>query len=347
MSILRKSSTPKYLSKHSAKSNLLLFAFLGILLLVTLIFSVLLGSSDIDALKTLLTPFSADKTSPEYRIIFYVRLPRAIASVLCGCALAVSGVIIQAVLNNAMASPGVIGVNAGAGLAAALVTALVPSAVFLIPPAAFIGALTACLMIYTIASKSGASRITVTLAGLTVSSILTAGINTIKTLFPNSVYNLTTFSVGGLSGVNYTVLKYTFPLILVCMILCILFAKDIDVLSLGEETASSLGLRVSRLRFFLLILASILAGCAVCIAGLIGFVGLIVPHIVRRITTSKHTILIPSSAVCGAELVLLCDILSRILFKPYEIPVGILLSFIGGFFFLALILTKRSSKLYD
>lgn len=347
MSILRKSSTPKSLNKHPAKSSITLFAFLGILLLITLAFSVLLGSSDINALKTLCNPFSADKTSAEYRIIFYVRLPRAAAAVLCGSALAVSGVIIQAVLNNAMASPGVIGVNAGAGLAAAIVTAVFPSAVFLIPPAAFFGALAACLLIYSIAAKTGASRITVTLAGLTVSSILTAGINIVKTIYPNSVYNMTAFSVGGLSVVNYTVLKYTFPFIAACIVCSIIFAKDIDVLSLGEETAAGLGLRVNRIRFFLLILASVLAGCAVSIAGLVGFVGLIIPHIMRRFTSSRHTLLIPASALCGAELVLLCDILSRILFKPYEIPVGILLSFIGGFFFLTLILTKRSSKLYD
>lgn len=325
----------------------MLFAFLSVILIITLALSVLLGSSDIDPLKTLFSPFSADKSSPEYRIIFYVRMPRAAAAVLCGSALAVSGVIIQAVLNNAMASPGVVGVNAGAGLAAAIVTAFFPAAAALIPPAAFAGALAACLLIYSIASKTGASRITVTLAGLTVSSILTAGINTVKTISPNSVYNMTAFSVGGLSGVSFSVLKYTFPVILICIVLSLLSAKDIDVLSLGEETAAGLGMRVGRVRFMLLVLASVLAGCAVCIAGLIGFVGLIIPHIVRRFTGTRHTLLVPASALCGAELVLLCDILSRILFKPYEVPVGILLSFIGGFFFLGLILTKRSSKLYD
>ena len=137
------------------------------------------------------------------------------------------------------------------------------------------------------------------------------------------------------------------PLILISIDLSTLFAKDIDVLSLGEETAAGLGMRVGRMRFFLLMLASVLAGCAVCIAGLIGFVGLIIPHIARRFTANRHTILIPASALMGAELVLLCDILGRVIFRPYEVPVGILLSFIGGFFFLGLILTKRSSKVYD
>ena len=170
MNIFQKLYTPKSSNRKSAKGNFLFFAFLSIILLITLILSVILGATDIDALKTL---FSGDKTSAEYRIIFYVRLPRAISAILCGSALAVSGVIIQAVLNNAMASPGVIGVNAGAGLFAAIITALFPSAVMLIPPMAFIGALLACLLIFTIAAKTGARRITVTLAGLTISSVLT------------------------------------------------------------------------------------------------------------------------------------------------------------------------------
>ena len=347
MSILQKFFTRKCTGEMSAKSKILLFAVLIFVLVLTFCAAVLLGSTNINAVKTLFSFFSPDKTSADYRIIFYVRLPRAAAAVLAGSALAVSGVIIQAVLNNAMAAPNIIGVNAGAGLFVVTVIAIAPAAVFLIPVAAFAGALSACLLIYAISAKTGASRITITLVGIAVSSVLTSGINAVKVVFPDSVYNLTSFTVGGLSGVNISVLKYAVAGIIVCIAAAIIMSKDIDVLSLGEDTAFSLGMNVAVMRFVLLVIASILAGCAVSFAGLLGFVGLVVPHIVRRYVGTRHTLLVPVSALCGAEFVLICDIISRIMFRPYEIPVGIILSFIGGFFFIALILMQRKQKIYD
>ena len=255
--------------------------------------------------------------------------------------------MIQAVLNNAMAAPNIIGVNAGAGLGVTLLVALAPGAAASLPFAAFFGALAACLCIYAIARRTGASRMTITLVGITISSILTAGINLIKTIFPDSIYNTHGFLVGGISGVSMTKLSPACWLIGLGLLAALLMARDIDVLNLGEDTAASLGMNVKLSRFLLLMLASLLAGSAVSFAGLLGFVGLLGPHIARRFVGSRHRLLLPFSAMGGAVLVLLCDLLGRVLFAPYEIPVGIILSFVGGPFFLTLILLQRKSRVYD
>ena len=196
-------------------------------------------------------------------------------------------------------------------------------------------------------SRTGASRMTITLVGITISSILTAGINTVKTVFPDSLYNSNAFLVGGISGVSMARLNPACWLIGLGLVCAWLMAKDTDVLNLGEETAGSLGMNVKATRFLLLLLASVLAGSAVSFAGLLGFVGLLAPHICRRFVGGAHRRLIPACALGGATLVLLCDLAARLLFAPYELPVGIILSLVGGPFFLMLILVQRKSRLYD
>lgn len=347
MNILQKFYTRKAFKQKTKTEALFVFAVLFMLFSASVVLAFLVGTVDFLSADKLLTVLNMDKSAPEFRILFYVRLPRIIACILSGSALAVSGVLIQAVLNNAMAAPNIIGVNSGAGFFVALVVALFPSAFAAIPFAAFFGALSACLLIYYIAKKTGASRMTITLVGIAVSNILTAGITTIKTIFPSSLYNLSSFSIGGLAGVNFSVIKYATPVIISGLILSFIFAKDTDVLSLGEEIAHSLGMNVGKIRFILLVIASALSGAAVSFAGLLGFVGLVIPHIMRRIIGTNHRLLVPASALCGAEFVLVCDTLSRTLFSPYELPVGIIISFIGGPFFIGLILFQRRAKLYD
>lgn len=328
---------------HNKKA---LFAVLTAAFALSFFAAVYFGSAKIDFFSALVSAFEGEMTT-DAKILLYVRLPRACAAVISGAALAVSGVVIQAVLNNAMASPNIIGVNAGAGFAVSLCMCVLPAASYVLPVAAFAGALAACLLIYGIALKTGASRMTITLTGIAVGSILTAATNMLKTLFPDSLYNMTAFSVGGLAGVDADVLKIAGPVVAVCIAAVLILARDIDVLSLGEETAGSLGMNLGVMRFVLLVLASALAGCAVSFAGLIGFVGLVIPHIVRRFTGNRHRVLVAVSAVSGAVFVLVCDLLSRLLFKPYEIPVGILLSLTGGPFFISLILKSKRSKVYD
>ena len=183
------------------------------------------------------------------RIILYIRLPRILATVLAGSALAVSGGIIQAVLSNPLAAPNIIGVNSGAGFFTVLCMAIFPAAVNLIPAAAFLGALVAVLLVYMVARKTGASRMTIVLTGVGVSSLLNAAIDTVTTLFPDAVIGISSFKAGGVSG---TTLKSLFPawvFILIGIVLAIMLSHDLDVLSLGESTAKSLGMNVSLMRF--------------------------------------------------------------------------------------------------
>ncbi len=304
------------------------------------------GSSPIDLPKALGSLLRGDHTSPAVRILLYVRLPRVCASLLSGAALAVSGVLIQAVLMNPLASPNVIGVNAGAGFFTFLTLAFFPGVSSAAPFGAFLGALLATLVIYAVAAAAGAGKLTIILAGVAVSSIFTAGVNTIKTFFPDTLYNGSSFLIGGFSGVSFRDITPAWGLILLALPAALCLARQTDVLCLGEETAKSLGLPVNAVRFSLILIACVLAGCAVSFSGLLSFVGLIVPHIARRLFGSSHRVLCAASGLLGAGFVTLCDLLSRVLFAPYELPVGILLSLIGGPFFLFLLLRQRNRRAF-
>lgn len=280
----------------------------------------------------------------DLKILLHIRLPRAIGALVAGSALAVSGVIIQAVINNPMAAPNLIGVNAGAGLCTIAAMALFPATVAYLPAAAFVGALLTALLIFAISSTAGAGKITVTLIGIAVGSILTAGINTIKILFPDSVYDISGFLIGGLSGATARNVFSALIPVIPALAAAIIFSRSLDALSLGENVASGLGVNVKRTRLLWLTLAALLAGAAVSFSGLIGFVGLLVPHIMRKFTGTSHRYLIPASILGGSAFLLLADTLSRTLFSPYELPVGILMSLIGGPFFIILILNQRRAK---
>ena len=338
MNTLEKSSIPASSSPKAAPKLLLL----GILLVAAALLGVAVGSTSIRLFSALGEVFTGAASSSDARILLHVRLPRVCASLLSGSALAVSGMLIQAVLSNPLASPNVIGVNAGAGFFTFLALALFPGHASTAPLGAFLGALLATLIVYAVAAGAGAGKLTIILAGVAVSSIFTAGINTIKTFFPETLYNGSTFLIGGFSGVAFSDLTPAWMMILPALALSFFLARPIDVLCLGEETAHSLGLAVGPTRFVLILLACVLAGCAVSFSGLVSFVGLLVPHIVRRLFgQGRHRVLIPAAALLGASFVTLCDLLSRVLFAPYEIPVGILLSFLGGPFFLFLIVKQR------
>lgn len=321
-------------------------ALIGLPLLALAAFcaALAIGSSDAslpDALKAL---WRGDRSDPAWRIIAYIRLPRALGALLAGAALSVSGIIIQAVLNNPMAAPNLIGVNAGAGFFVIVAMALFPQMIAYLPLAAFLGALLAALLIYAVSAVTGAGRVTVTLVGVAVGSILTAGINTVKTLFPDSVYDVSGFLIGGLSAVSFRSVLPAAVLILPALLLAALCARSLDALSLGGAVAGGIGVSVRRSRFLWLVLASILAGAAVSFAGLIGFVGLIVPHIMRRLVGGTHRRLISMSIFGGSAFLLLADTVSRLMFAPYELPVGILLSLIGGPFFICLLLWERRGQ---
>ena len=322
-------------------------AALGALLAAALLLSVGCGSQWYTPARLWQALCAADAADPVWRILCFVRLPRTAAAVLAGAALGVAGALIQSVLNNAMASPNVIGVNAGAGLGALLAASLVPGAAALLPGAAFVGALAAALFIWMLAAVAGLSRTTLILAGVTVSSILTDCMNTLKLLFPDVAVGSTAFLLGTLSGVTTAQVQRALPWLAAGFVLAALLAADLNVLQLGEDMAAGLGMPVARVRFAALLTAALLAGAAVSFAGLLGFVGLLAPHIARRLVGGDNRRLLPVTALASADLMLLCDVAARVLFAPFELPVGVLLSLVGGPFFLFLLLRRKRSRLYD
>lgn len=279
--------------------------------------------------------------TPAARIFWYARLPRTAACVLSGAALAVSGAVIQGVLTNKLASPGIIGVNAGAGLAVTICCAFGVFSGWAIAGAAFGGAIAAVMLVALTAQKIGASRTTVILGGVAVNSCLNAASEAISILVPDAGMQAADFRVGGFSNVAYARLLPAGILILVG--LCVLFTltNELDVISLGEDTAQGLGMPVKEIRTVFLGLSALLAGAAVSFSGLLGFVGLIVPHVARKLVTNESGKLLPFCAIVGAGFVTICDLLARTMFSPYEIPVGILMSFIGGPFFLFLLINRK------
>ena len=327
------------------RQNRLVLAALAVLTLGAMALSLCVGSQGVALPRLLAAMRAGDPADPVRRIVLYVRLPRMAAGLCCGAAMAVAGALLQAVLNNAMASPNVIGVNAGAGFFALLAGVLLPQRA--VPGAAFAGALVTALLIYLLALRAGLARTTLVLAGLAVSGILTAGVNMMRLLFPEGVTGADGFLIGGLSGVSLTAVGSALPYLAAGGVLALFLAPELNILALGEQTAASLGLPVGRTRLASILAAALLAGAAVSFAGLISFVGLLVPHIARRLVGVDHRVLLPACALLGAIFLLVCDTAARTLFAPYELPVGILLNVIGGVFFLYLLLGRKRGRVYD
>jgi len=295
------------------------------------------GFADIVALLT-----DGEIANSARSILINVRFPRVVSALLAGSALAVAGVIIQGVLDNPLASPNIIGINSGAGFFVLMAASLLPHLMWLPPLAAFVGALISAVFIFAIAMGARASRLTVVLAGIAITAVFGAGMNTILIVDPAAYVASSTFLVGGFhSGIHFSQLIFPACFIVPGMIVAVLVAGKLNIMALGDQTAHSLGMNVARTRLLLLALASLLAGAAVSIAGLLSFVGLIIPHLIRFLVGHDNRIVTPLSAMAGATFVVACDMVARVLFAPYEIQVGIIMAFLGGPFFIYLILRNR------
>jgi iron complex transport system permease protein len=285
-----------------------------------------------------------DYQSTEARILLYVRLPRVLGSLISGMALAVSGAVIQGVLANRLASPSIIGVNAGAGLAVTLCSAFGIIGGWQLSLFSFLGAFFAVMIVSTGAKKWGASRGTVILLGVALNAFLGAVSDTVKTFIPEVSIISNDFRVGDFSSVTYAKVIPAAVAIIVTVIVLQTFASDLDVLTLGDENAKGLGLNTGVMRIVFLMLSALLAGAAVSVCGLLSFVGLLVPHAVRRIATSEAKHLVPLSALFGAGFVTLCDTLARVVFAPYELPVGIIMAFLGAPFFIFILIKGKGGR---
>lgn len=322
----------------------IIFAAGIFLFLLSSLAGIFLGAVGLSPVQ-ILADISQSGLSKSERILLYVRLPRVLGTILAGAALAVSGAIIQAVLGNPIAAPNIIGVNAGAGFFTVLCLAAFPNFLNILPAAAFLGAFAAVMLVYGIAKKTGASKMTLVLSGVAVSSLMNAASDTVITLFPDVLTGFSSFRAGSVSGLSLAKIFPAWIYIAVGIIAAFLLSHDLDILSLGDKTAQSLGLNVSLMRFVFLAIAALLAGAAVSFSGLIGFVGLVVPHIVRRLSgTSENRVIIPLCAIFGGTFVNVCDIASRTIFAPYELPLGICISYIGAPFFIYLLIRKKGGR---
>ena len=324
--------------KHEGRRFRAMFLLSLVALAAVMFASLSLGSSTIGA--TDVAAFVAGNASDmANNVLANVRVPRVLGGVLAGAALAEAGALIQATLNNPLASPNIIGVNAGSGLFVLLFACVAPHALGISAAAAFLGALASALLVFFVSAYAGASRLTIALT-----AIFTAGMNAVLIFNPDAYVNSSGFLVGSLSGVMVS--ELAIPGIMICagLILAMGQGTRLNILSLGDEGAHALGLNVNCTRLALLSLAALLAGAAVCFSGLIGFVGLIVPHVVRYVAGHDNRRVLVLSPIMGAILVCACDTIARTLFVPFEIPVGICMALVGGPFFIYLILRSRKGE---
>ena len=323
-----------------------LFALAALACAVSAVLSLTLGAAGL-TLPELLEAIAAGTSTTAGRIFYLTRLPRTAACLLAGAALAVAGCVIQGVLANPLASPSIIGVNAGAGLAVTICCTLGAVSGWAVAGASFLGAGLAVALVVLLAEKCGASRTTVILGGVAVNAFLNGLRDAVTNLIPNTGLMSADFRVGDFSSVNFTRLIPAGVLIAAALIVVFTLSNELDVMTLGEDTAKGLGMNVKRTRSLLLALAALLAGASVSFAGLLSFVGLIVPHAVRKMAGNESRFLLPLSALAGAAFVTLADLVARLAFAPYELPVGIFMSVLGGPFFLWLLYKRKGGRRDD
>lgn len=313
-----------------------LFYIISIAMLVlTAFFSLRFGSANL-SFEEFLSAFSGNET---YKVIvFDLRLPRFLAGVLAGASLSVAGSIIQTVTSNDMASPSIVGVNSGAGLFVIFFLSYINASVYFLPVFAFLGALLTSVFITLLSRKMGLSKTSIILTGLAVNAVFSAGISFISLTNENALVAYHSFSVGSLSSVTYKSLIVPSIIIVISLAVSLINSKDATLLSLGDGIAVSLGVKVKKVKIITVILASLLSASAVSFCGLLGFVGLIAPHLARIFVGANLKKLIPASILSGAVLVTLSDFLSKIIFTPSDLPVGIIMALIGAPFFLVLLL---------
>lgn len=279
----------------------------------------------------------SDSDSESRMIVWNLRLPRVLTGVLVGINLSIAGALLQGIFRNPLADPGIIGVSSGGGLAAVIIMILMPAEIGWLPISAFAGALAATVVIYLLSWKGGASPVRLILAGVAVNALLGAAMSGLMILNSEKVQSVLPWMSGTLNGRGWMQLDTLLPYSLVGVIASLFLIKQANLLTLGDDAAKVLGTRVEIGRLLIIIVSAFLAGSAISIVGMVGFVGLVVPHICRLLVGNHYRILLPVSAVSGGALVVLADTAARTLFDPIEFPVGILLALLGTPFFLYLL----------
>ena len=363
MAVATTSGTADFLRRQAIRTRLASLVLGGGLILAFLL-SVGLGAVAISPAEVLsialerigLASLAAHEPMQE-SVLISIRLPRACLAILVGAALAVAGAALQGLFRNPLADPGLIGVSTGAALAAALVIVLGSSLslglssglrALLLPLAAFAGGLGTTLLVYRIASRDGRTEVaTMLLAGIALNAVAGAAIGLLIFVSDDrALRDLNFWLLGSLAGATWDRLLIAAPLMLLPMAALPLLARPLNGLLLGEVEALHLGFDVERVKRFTVLLAALAVGASVALTGVIGFVGLVVPHLIRLTLGPDHRLLLPACLLLGATLLLFADLLARTLVLPAELPIGILTSCIGGPFFLWLLLRRRGLGLW-
>ncbi|MGB3390661.1 MAG: iron ABC transporter permease [Pseudaminobacter sp.] len=341
---------------RSVRARLVL-ALLGLVLAGNILFSLTAGASDASAWAVLRGWFSgsgadAALSARDSIIVYEIRLPRVILGVLIGAALAVSGAVMQGLFRNPLADPGLVGVSAGAALGAISVivlggTVLGPLlalfGIYTLPLAAFLGGLATTVILYRVATRRGQTSIaTMLLAGIALGAMAAAFSGVLIYLADDrQLRDLTFWGLGSLAGATWTKILAAGPIIVLALVVTPFLARGLNALALGEAAASHLGIPVQRLKAISVVSVAAATGASVAVSGGIGFVGIVVPHLLRLLIGPDNRYLLPASALLGASMLLLADALSRTIVAPAELPIGIITAAVGGPFFLWILLRKR------
>lgn len=310
----------------------------AMILLSCLWLNLTLGAADID-LPTVWRSLTSFDGSSEHLIIRTVRLPRVFIALLVGAALAVAGALMQGLSRNALADPSILGISAGASLTVVASTFLVGSASMQFYTwAAFLGAAIAAITVYSLGSigRQGISPLKLVLAGAVLSSLLSALTTGLLILNQRTLDEVRFWLAGSVAGRDMTILGNVLPYLIVGLVLAFGLGKPMTTLALGEDVARGLGLRTGWIRAWVAIAVILLAGSAVALAGPIGFVGLIIPHVVRFWVGVDYRWILPYAAIWGAVLLSSSDLVARLLIRPHELPVGIMTALLGAPFFIYL-----------
>ena len=318
-------------------SRIALFAFIGIgALLMGLAVDTRFGIVDM-SIEDVARALLSDDGSRERIIIWELRFPRSLTAALVGASLAIAGAIMQAVTRNPLASPSLTGVSAGAGLAVVASIVIAPDRPLgLTPVIALAGGLAGGAVVFALANRSLVTPTRLALAGIATATLLLSLTTGLLLLNHDTVGTVYFWLAGGVAGRGWQHVQLILPWFAVGAAAALVMSRQLDILLLGEDVARSLGVATGRLRAALMLVAIFLTGAAVAVAGPIGFVGLIAPHVVRFVVGPAHRALVPLSALFGAALVVWADVAARFVRQPLEIPVGVLIALLGGPFFLAL-----------
>jgi ABC-type Fe3+-siderophore transport system permease subunit len=326
---------------HLRHKLILLFFFVALLVAMTM--SIRVGNIPIPYKVICHSLFYATE-GKEYIIVNELRLPRTLLAALIGANLAVAGALMQCLTRNPLADPKIMGVSSGASLVVVLISffqyAISP---YLFSPLVFIGAAVGGTFVYMFSLYKRASVGKMVLAGISISSFFHAISAGLLITLGDSAGMIYSWLAGGLSGVGWNEVSLILPWSILALLSSFIFTNYMNTYALGDDIAKGLGLNLTKIRIFLCIIVVILAGCAVSISGAIGFIGLIVPHIVKKISSEDYRIMVPLCALVGSVLLVVSDIFARYIFMPNEIPVGVVTAFIGCPFFIYLI-QKHGSK---